>query len=224
MKIKALPVEERPLEKGLFKGMDSLSNSELLALLINSGTTEKSAIFLAEEILSKGNGLMGIRSMSAEELMEIKGVGKGKAARILAATELAKRFLALSDRGIVKISSSKDVANLMMEELRLMKKEFFKALLLNSKGDIISVETVSIGELSSTVVHPREAFHVAIKKSAAAVIFVHNHPSGDSTPSREDILTTKRLVECGKLLGIRVLDHIVTGDGNYTSIMDVADI
>lgn len=224
MKIKALPAEERPMEKGLFGGMESLSNAELLALIINSGTREQSAIALAEELLAYSEGIGGLRDVSGEELMKIKGIGKGKAARILAALEFGKRVSTRPAGRSVNIAKSEDVANLFMEELRHLKKEIFKVLLLNSKGDIISVETVSIGELTSTVVHPREAFCIAVKKSAAAVIFVHNHPSGDPTPSREDIVTTRRLAECGTLLGIKVLDHIVIGNGRFMSINEVCEL
>ena len=108
-----------------------------------------------------------------------------------------------------------------MEQLRYAKKEHFKSVLVNAKGEIISIDDVSVGELSSTVVHPREVFHMAVRKSAAAVIFVHNHPSGDPDPSREDILTTKRLVQGGELLGIGVLDHIIIGDGKFSSMREM---
>lgn len=220
MKIKALPAEERPMEKGLFHGMESLSNTELLALLINSGTREKSAIALAEDVIAFSGGISRLREMTLEELMGIRGIGKGKAARILAALELGKRVSARPAARPVNVSCSKEIADIFMEELRYEKKENFRIMLLNSKGDVISVETVSIGELTSTLVHPREVFCHAVKKSAAAVVLVHNHPSGDPTPSREDFETTRRLMECGKLMGIRVLDHLVIGDGNYVSIRE----
>lgn len=218
MKIKALPEEERPMEKGLYLGMEQLSNAELIALLLNSGTKEKSAIAVAEEILSLGAGISGLRDLSAQELMHVAGVGKGKAARILAALELGKRIAARPEGRPVNVNSPDDIAGLFMEELRGLKKETFRALFLNAKGDIISAETISVGELTSTLVHPREVFHAAVKKSAAAVVFIHNHPSGDPSPSREDIETTRRLTDCGRLLGIRVLDHLIIGDGRYVSM------
>lgn len=219
MKIKSLPAEERPMEKGLFQGMDRLSNAELLALLINSGTADKSAIALAEEVLGRGKGIFGLRDMTAQELMEIRGIGEGKAARILASLELGKRVSSILPRDMVSIDSPESIAVLFMEELRHLKQETFRILLLNAKGEVISTEIISTGELTSTLVHPREVFRPAVKKSAAAVVLVHNHPSGDPQPSREDIETTSRLQECGKMMGIRVIDHIVIGDGIYVSMM-----
>lgn len=223
MKIKALPKEERPMEKGLFQGIENLSNTELLALIINTGTREKSALSLAQEVISYSRGIFYLREMTYEELMKIKGIGKGKAARILAAMELGKRVASKPSGSPVNISDSDEIASLFMEEMRYCKKEIFKTLLLNSKGDILSIETVSVGELTSTLVHPREVFLPAVKKSAAAIVLIHNHPSGDPTPSKEDIDTTCRLMECGRLLGIRVLDHLVIGDGRYVSISGLVD-
>lgn len=225
MKIKFLPEEERPVEKCISYGIESLSNRELLALLINSGTREKSAMELAEVILAKEQaGITYLREATIEELMSIKGIGKAKAARLAAAVELGKRLATKPVKSRSYIESDADVASLFMEDLRYQKKEYFKALLLNSKCGIISIETVSIGELNSTIVHPREVFNAAVKKSAAAIIFVHNHPSGDPNPSKEDFITTARLVECGNLLGIRVADHIVIGDGKYVSMKAIGKI
>lgn len=225
MKIKFLPEEERPVEKCMSYGIESLSNRELLALLINSGTREKSAMELAEVILAKEQaGITYLREASIEELMSIKGIGKAKAARLAAAVELGKRLATKPIKSRSYIESDADVASLFMEDLRYQKKEYFKALLLDSKCGIISIETVSIGELNSTIVHPREVFNAAVKKSAAAIIFVHNHPSGDPNPSKEDFITTARLVECGNLLGIRVADHIVIGDGKYVSMKAIGKI
>lgn len=225
MKIKHLPQEERPMEKCFSSGIESLTNSELIALLINSGTREKSAIALAQEVLARDeSGISYLRESTAEELMSIKGIGKSKAARLLAAAELGSRIAARPARQGIKIESDEDVARLFMETMRHQKREFFKALLLDSKGGVISIETVSIGELTSTLVHPREVFNQAVKKSAAAVVFVHNHPSGDPSPSREDIETTDRLTACGNILGIRVLDHLVIGDGRYISIRSMGKV
>ncbi len=225
MKIKSLPEYERPVEKCLSMGIESLSNSELLALLINSGTSERSAKDLAEEILAKSrDGISHLRESSVEELMTVRGIGSSKAARIMAAVELGKRIALRPVKKGMIIEDDEDVAELFMEEMRRLKKEMFKAVLLNSKGGVISVETVSIGELSSTIVHPREVFCQAVKKSAAAIVFVHNHPSGDPMPSDEDIATTARLKECGRLLGIRVVDHLIIGDGRYMSLRAMGKI
>lgn len=225
MKIKSLPELERPLEKCLSLGAESLSNSELIALLINSGTSKRSAVDLAEEVLARSrDGISYLRESSLEELMSIKGIGCSKAARIIAAVELGKRIASRQIKKGMKIEDDEDVAELFMEDMRQLKKEIFKALLLDSKGGVISVETVSIGELSSTIVHPREVFCQAVKKSAAAIVFVHNHPSGDPMPSGEDIATTERLSECGRLLGIKVVDHLIIGDGRYMSLRAMGKI
>lgn len=224
MKIKMLPQEERPVEKVMFKGVSSLSNAELIAILLGSGTREKSAIGLAEEILTADpSGISYLTECSMQELMKINGVGSIKAARIMAGIELGKRISVRPKERRIRIHGSEDVANLFMEDMRYEKKEFFKVLLLNAKGEILSIETVSVGELTNTPVHPREVFNQAVRKSAAAVIFVHNHPSGDPTPSKDDIETTRRLIECGQILGISVLDHIVIGEGIFSSINSLLD-
>ena len=214
MKIKSLPQYERPMEKCLSLGVESLTNGELIAILINSGTKERSAVDLAEEVLAKDQAGIGyLRESSLEELMTVKGIGSSKAARIVAAVELGKRIALKPVQKGMKIQDDEDVAELFMEEMRRLKKEMFKAVL-----------TVSIGELNSTIVHPREVFSQAVRKSAAAIVFVHNHPSGDPMPSGEDVATTARLRECGKLLGIRVVDHLIIGDGRYMSLRAMGKI
>ena len=219
MKIKSMPKEERPIEKAIESGISRLTNSDLLALIIRTGTGGKSAIALSQELILKDpKGIEYLAEATIEELMEITGIGKAKACSVLAAIELGKRLGSITHEETESINNADLVAKVFMESLRYEKREHFFALLLNSKGKIISKEEISIGELSSTVVHPREVFSPAIKKSAAAVIFVHNHPSGDPTPSREDVDTTKRLMEGGEILGIRVLDHIVIGNGVFKSL------
>lgn len=221
MKIKELPTEERPREKMVARGKESLSNSELLAILLRNGTKDKTAIHVAEEILSMENdGIRNLQDVSIEELSRIKGMGEAKCCQILAAVELGMRMSTMPKRSKRKVKNTEDVANIFMEEMRYYQKEFFNALLLNSKGEIISIENISIGDLNSSIVHPREAYKSAVKKSAASVIFVHNHPSGDPNPSKEDIHVTKRLREAAKLLGINFLDHIIIGDGAYISFME----
>lgn len=222
MKIKALPRSERPVEKTITKGASALSNSELLAILLGSGTREKSAIGLAEDIISKDkSGISHLTESSVQELMSINGVGQSKAARVVAAVELGKRISTAPRVKRMGVESSDDIARLFIEDMRYEKREIFKALLLNPRGEIISIETVSVGELTSTLVHPREVFSQAVKRSAAGIVFVHNHPSGNPEPSEEDIKTTERLVACGKLLGIVVIDHIIIGDGQYCSMQSL---
>lgn len=224
MKMKMLPQEERPVEKAEFCGVTALSNIELLAVLLGSGTCEKSAMGLAEEIISASEeGISFLGDCTVDELKTIKGVGSTKATRVLAGIELGRRVAQRPSANRRSIRRAEDVANFFMRELRYEKKENFKAVLLNAKGEIISVESISVGDLTMAPVHPREGFRQAIKKSAASVIFVHNHPSGDAQPSQEDIKTTRRLMECGTLLGIKVVDHIVIGDNRYRSIAAIID-
>ena len=203
MRIQGMPKEERPREKMIFAGKEALSNSELLAILLRAGTKNKSALQIAAEILSQNeSGILYLESCSPEELSEIKGVGMAKACQILAAVELGKRIASHPPKVRKEIENPDDIVQLFMGKMRYYKKE----------------HEVSIGDLCSTPVHPREVFCQAIKRSAAAVLFVHNHPSGDPTPSRQDVETTKRLLEAAKILGIRVLDHIIIGDGAYISL------
>lgn len=219
MRIKLLPEDERPVEKAFSCGMESLSNSELIALILRTGTRNTSAVHLAEEILAAADGgLKGLGSFSPDELMKLKGIGKAKACALAGAVELGKRISSAGARCAFTAESAESVAEMFMEELRYKKKEYFKCLLVNAKGKVLFCDDVSIGDLSAAVVHPREVFSQAVRKSASAVIFVHNHPSGDPSPSSDDIRTTERLVESGRILGIRVLDHIIIGDGHYVSM------
>ena len=224
MGVKQWPESERPREKLMKYGVKSLSNAELIALIIRSGTKETSALSLAEEILTQEQGISSLGNMEPEEYCRIRGIGVATACTLTAAVELGKRIAAASARERLSIRRSDDIAKLFMEDLRYEKKEHFKSLLLSAKGDIISIEHISTGELSSTVVHPREVFSMAVRKSAAAVVFVHNHPSGDAMPSQEDVETTRRLTDCGVLLGIRVLDHIIIGDGYFSSMKEMGYI
>ena len=214
MQIKLLPENERPVEKACSIGIDKLSSAELIALILHTGTKNKSAIGLGEDVLSAfPGGICDLGGCTLEDLLQIDGIGPSKACSILGAIELGKRIAASMPKERSTITGSEDVAKLFMEELRYRKKEHFKSVLVNTKSEIIAVDSVSVGELSSTIIHPREVFQLAIRKS-----FIHNHPSGDPTPSGEDIETTKRLTEAGKLLGIRVLDHVIIGDGRYASM------
>ena len=219
MNIKEMPVDERPREKMLYYGKEALSNSELLALVIGTGTKEKTAVRLADELLAlDSGGLAYLQGLSCEELSRVKGIGKAKAAKILAALELGKRMAAMPSRSRCYLGSSGEAAAYFMEKLRYERKESFCMLLLDTKGGIIGEEQVSVGDMSSSIVHPRETFLPAVRRGAYGVIFVHNHPSGDPTPSREDLETTARLCEAGSILGIRVMDHVIIGDGTFRSL------
>ncbi|MCL1809019.1 MAG: DNA repair protein RadC [Clostridiales bacterium] len=221
MFMRELPVSERPREKMLAEGIAYLSSAELLAILLGTGTDDKSALNLAEEVLSlKESGILFLSECSPEELTKVRGIGAAKACRILAGVELGKR-IATKPRGEkTKVCGPETIASLFMEEMRYCKKEIFNILLMNTKGEIIGTDIVSVGDLSGTVIHPREVFLPAVRRSAAAVAFVHNHPSGDPTPSNDDIKTTKKLVDAGKIIGIAVWDHIVIGDGKYVSFRE----
>lgn len=216
--IKDLPLEERPREKLIKYGVGSLSNAELIAIIIRTGYNEDTAIDLANRLLSMdSSGIKFLSQATVEELTKVKGIGYCKAAQIIAAIELGKR---ISSRGIdskLKVDSPLVIVELLMDEMRFLNKEHFRIVLLNTKNQIISIEEISIGNLNSSIVHPREVFNIAIRRSANSIILVHNHPSGDSTPSTEDINITHRLVDVGNIIGIKVLDHIIIGDNNYIS-------
>ena len=219
MNIKHMPSEEKPREKLLREGSDRLSTTEILAILINSGTKEISALEIAAQLLSiDKRGVRFLAECSPEELGRIKGMGQAKICTVLAAVELGKRIAAAPVRDRNLIRSSSDIADLFMEKMRYYKKEHFVSLMINAKGEIIEETEVSIGDLCSSSTHPREVFVDAVKRSAGSVVFLHNHPSGDPSPSDTDIQTTKRLIEAGTILGIPVLDHIIIGDGIYVSM------
>lgn len=221
MTLKRLPSEERPREKLLSQGVSALSGAELLAILLGTGTRDKSALNLAGELLSMDeSGLFYLSSCAPEELSALPGVGKAKACRILAAAELGRRLSSKPAGKRKAIGGPEDVARLCMAEMREYRKEHFQVLLLNAKGEVIQTDRASVGDLSSAIVHPREIFSNAVKRGAASVILVHNHPSGNPEPSRQDVETTGRLAEAGALLGIPVLDHIIIGDGTFVSLRD----
>ena len=214
-----LPLHTRPREKLLSLGPGALAERELLAIILRTGTNKVSALGLAEELLAFFGGLEGLAQASFEELVQVSGVGPAKAAQIMAALELGRRAQTTKVRPGVQILSSQDVARFMAEMVDF-DREHFRILLLNTKNRVMSIQTVSIGSLASAIVHPRELFKEAIRRSAAALILVHNHPSGDPAPSREDIRLTGRLVEAGKLLGIEILDHVIVGRNRYCSMRE----
>lgn len=218
--LRDLPHEERPRERMMQYGAEALSHAELLAILLRTGTQQESALHLAQRILMQAGNLRQLVDLSLEELMEIKGIGVAKALQLKAGIELGRR-LALSRHTLSPaIRSPRDVSDLLSEQLRYLQKEHFVCLFLNTKNVVIAQETLSIGSLNAAVVHPREVFRAAIKCSSASIICAHNHPSGDPTPSKEDVQLTQRLIEAGSIVGIDVLDHIVIGDGQYVSLKE----
>ena len=220
--MKDLPAIERPREKLMNHGAEALSNAELLAILLRTGTQEESVMRLAERILIEAgeDGLGGLAHSSIESLMKRKGVGEAKAITIAAALELGKRVAIGDSKKRVVIRSSDDIANYMMPRLRYCDREHFYAILLNTKNHIIASPLISIGTLSESLVHPRELFKEAVNHSASSIILVHNHPSGDPSPSREDIMMTRRIIEGGRLLDIQILDHVIIGDNTYISLRE----
>jgi len=215
--MKKLPADMRPRERLLKEGAGALSEIELLAILLGTGSPETTALELASLILVRFKNLRLLLDATVEELSEIKGVGPAKASQVKAALELARRLSHVTGSPRPVIKSPEDAARLVMEEMRHLDREHFRALLLNTRNQVIANDKVSVGTLNSSAVHPRELFRNAIKRSAASVILIHNHPSGDATPSKEDLDITGRLCEAGKIIGIEVLDHIIIGDNKFTS-------
>ncbi|KHD35186.1 DNA repair protein RadC [Clostridium acetobutylicum] len=220
LKITDLPNNERPRERLLRYGSEVLSNSELLAIILRTGTLHENIINLSSRILKESGGLNGVLNLSFEELKKVKGIGNAKAVQILALGELFKRFKAYKSFESVKITSPKEAANLVMEQLRSFNKEHLYVIMLNTKNIVIKISDVSVGSLNSSIVHPREVYVEPILKHAASIILCHNHPSGDPKPSNEDLNITKRLYECSKFIGIELLDHIIIGDGIYISLKE----
>ena len=217
--IKDLPMEERPREKMKLLGPENLSNTELLTVLLGSGTKDQSAVAIAERIISiDEGGIDYLTDCTLEELSGIRGVGAAKSSILMAAVELGKRIATKPKGKRVNVMCSQDLADIFMADMRYLKNECFKVLLLNTKNEVIAVQSVSVGIINSSVVDPREVFRPAVKRGAASVALAHNHPSGNPEPSSADIEITLRLVEAGRLLGIIVVDHIVIGDGVFVSM------
>lgn len=214
-----LPLSERPRERLLKHGVEALSAQEILALILGRGIKDESVIVTAQKLLSTFGNLKNIAAASMEELTKIKGIGPAKAAQIKAAFELSKRVEDSSDKDQkATVKSPEDAIKSVKNQLKGKKREHFLVLSLDTRNHLINIQTISIGSLDSSIVHPREVFKEAISSTAASVIFVHNHPSGDPTPSEDDIKLTKRLVEAGEILGIEVLDHIIICDKDYISM------
>ncbi|MBN1066833.1 JAB domain-containing protein [Clostridium botulinum] len=221
LKIKDIPKKERPKEKLLSYGADTLNNSELLAIILRTGTKGENVLQLSNRLLSKFQGLDGILEASLDDITSIKGIKEGKASQILALAELFKRFRTFksADRDI-KIMSPNDLAMLINGEMSLLKQEILKVIFLNTKNIVIGTKDVFKGSLNTSIVHPREIFKEAINKSSAKIIISHNHPSGDPTPSKEDINITLRIKECGEIMGIQLLDHIIIGKNGFISLKE----
>ncbi|MFC1735039.1 DNA repair protein RadC [Candidatus Hydrogenedentota bacterium] len=220
LKIRELPEGERPRERMLKYGPSVLQTSELLAIVLRSGTRKFGAQDLARHLVRMFGSLKGLSQASIEELCAIDGVGPVKAMEIQAAFELGRRMAGARDEERQQITGPEDAAEILAHRIGDRNREHFMALLMDTKHRVIKVEEISIGSLNGSVVHPRECFKPAVQASAAAVIFAHNHPSGDVQPSKEDKEITTRLREAGEIMGIKVLDHLILGDGAFYSIKE----
>ena len=221
MNIKSLPFEERPREKMIKHGPRTLTDSELLAIILRTGNKKESVIGLSNKLFKKYN----LRSLSRIKITSLKkqlGIGDVKASQIIACFELGKRLAAFKEDKKPIIKNAKDIAKLFLPEMSVLEKEHFKGIYLDSRKRIIKQENIFVGSLNESVVHPREIFKIALDENAAAVIILHNHPSGDPTPSSYDIEMTKELIKAGDLLGIQILDHIIIGGKKYVSLREKA--
>lgn len=216
MKIQDLPEHLRPREKLINKGAANLKDKELLAIILRTGNKNRNAIELSEYILKKYL-TKELVDLNYEQLTAIEGIDSSKACTLLASVEIVKRALEKQDSQLPQISTPSDVI-LHVNEIRSKKKEHFLALFLNARNQLVQKEIISVGTLTSSLVHPREVFEPALRNSAAGIILVHNHPSGETTPSEHDIKITKRLVEVGKLLGIDIVDHVIVSAKSYSSL------
>lgn len=218
--IKDIPKGDRPRERLLKLGAEYLSNQELLAILLGSGSKDESVMSLSNRILMHFEGLKLLKDATIEELIAIRGIGVAKGVLLLASIEFGRRMNQYKPEETYVIRSPDDGANYIMEDMRVLKQEHFVVLFLNTKNHVIHRQTIFIGSLNASIVHPREVFREAVKRSAASIIVAHNHPSGDPAPSQEDIHVTKRLVESGKMIGIELLDHLIIGDRKFISLKE----
>ena len=224
MKIKELPLSERPYEKLENYGADNLSNAELLAIIIKTGTKEESSVSIAQKILNlKENtdkdNLRFLQDISLEEFMKIKGIGKVKAIQLKAICELTKRIARPINSKQKPIKGPEDVARILIPEIRYEKREIAKVIILNSKNIILRIINISLGGTNFAYLEPKDVLAEAIKMQAPKIILVHNHPSGDTKPSKGDYNVTDRIYEAAELMGIQLLDHIIIGDGTYQSLI-----
>lgn len=224
MKIKDLPLSERPYEKLEKYGAENLSNSELLAIIIKTGTKEQSSVSIAQEILNlkkdtTPDNLRFLQEISLEEFMKIKGIGKVKAIQLKAICEITKRIERPINNKKNIIKNPEDVAKLLIPELRYEKREIAKLLILNSKNVVLRIINISLGGANFACIEPKDVLAEAIKMQAPKIILVHNHPSGDVTPSKGDYNVTDRIYEAAEIMGIKLLDHIIIGDGTYQSLL-----
>ena len=220
VRIKELPSSEQPRERLRDYGPSALSDAELLAILLRTGLQGMNVVQLAQKLLLEHGGWIGLQRLQFEEMVAIHGLGEAKTAQVKAALEIGRRLLLAQPEQRPQITSPADVANLLLVEMAHLEQEHLRVVLLNTKNYVLKIETVYIGSINSSAVRIGEVFKAALKQNAAALIVVHNHPSGDPTPSPEDVAVTRQLVEAGKLLDVDVLDHLVIGQGRWISLRE----
>lgn len=219
--LKEMPLSERPYEKCETSGPSALSDAELLAVIIRSGSRKERVVDLAARVLNHNKtypGLIGLNYLTMNELQSIKGIGRVKAIQLLCITELTKRMAKATNEGKLQMLTPEAVANYYMQDMRHLTREEVLLIMLDSKSKILKDMIISSGTVSSSLLSPREIFLSALKYEAVNIILIHNHPSGDPTPSKEDIQVTKKMKEAGNLIGIRLMDHIIIGDNKYVSL------
>ena len=211
--IRELPHSERPRERLKEFGSKPLSNTELIAILLRTGLQGENVLSMSSRLLSRFGGLAGLGKASFTELCAERGLSEAKACHILAALELGRRMVSLAPEERMVINSPQDVANLLIAEMATLDQEHLRVLLLNTRNEVLSIQEIYVGNVNSSVVRPAEVFRPAVRDNAPSIIAVHNHPSGDPTPSDQDVAITRDLIGAGKLLGIELLDHVVLGNG-----------
>jgi len=219
-KLKDLPEEMFPRERLFRFGPEVLSNRDILAILLRTGVKGENVLDLAERLLAEAGGLTGLARLTVHDLAQMHGLGQAKAAVVKAALELGRRSASTDPSARPVVNSPQDVAHLVMEEMRYLDREHFRIMSLTTKNHVLGISLISVGSLNSSLVHPRECFKEAIRRNSNAIILLHNHPSGDPTPSQEDVEVTRRLAEGGRILGIEVLDHVIIGDNRYISLKE----
>ena len=220
MKIHDVHEADRPRERLIRQGARSLSNQELIAILLGTGTKRESVLTVANRVLINFEKLHNLKHATLEEMTEIKGIGEAKAVLLLAAIELGRRLASKDLEERFTIRSPEDAATFLMQDMTSIQQEHFVCLFLNVKNQVLHKQTIFVGSLNASIVHPREIFREAVKRSAASIICSHNHPSGIPTPSPEDIDVTTRLYEAGKIVGVDLLDHVIIGDHQFISMKE----
>jgi DNA repair protein RadC len=218
--IKELPRSERPRERLLNHGPGALSSAELLAIILRTGTANENVVRLAQRLLASFDGLAGLARANASELSAEKGLGPAKVTQVKAALELGRRMLIASPDERPQIRSPSDAANLVMSEMGLLEQEHLRVMLLDTKNRVLDTPTIYKGSLNTSMIRIGELFREAVRANCAALIVLHNHPSGDPTPSPEDVAVTRQIVEAGKLLDIDVLDHLIIGQQRFVSLKE----